>query len=139
MAKLLQELVLPDDLDAEERLESLTDAIVSCAQAAFPPRNKQHKDGWSPAVRETTIALEKIKLIKRHVFGHKGYSKWTPASFGKGMHEVLRCWRRDVKRLHGDRPEDEIPDLGLPFPLESWRLRTLPETAEIIETVYVGP
>ena len=62
IAQLLQDLVLPDDLDA--RLEFLTDSIVRCAQLAFPPKNKQRKDGWSPTVREITIALEKIKLFK---------------------------------------------------------------------------
>ena len=95
-------------LDPEARLETLTDGIVRCAQLAFPPKVRQEKDGWSPTTRLINIALDKIKLIRRHVHGYKGYRRWTELTVHKGLREVLR-WDRNLKRLSKGH-EDEDPE-----------------------------
>lgn len=87
---------------------------------ALPPaspkeQTAQGQAGRSPAVREINTALNKIELIKQHIFGHEGYSKWTAGTYGKGLREVLRCWTRDLRHLNCSA--DDVPDLGLPYTL----------------------
>jgi hypothetical protein len=138
LSELLREVPIPTDLNPEVRLETLTEAIVLCTQEAFPPRARTQKDGWSPAVREITIALQKILLLKRHSFGHQGYRLWTPLITAKGLREVLRGWTNDLKKLRAGHEEDQPSSVVLPYPLEAWSGRSLQHIRDTCEKAYIA-
>ena len=86
---LLDDIDLSPHLDPGSRLLHIEQTIVTCAHKVFKPKPRRSKGRWSHRIRAHPISLQMIVRIKRHVYGHHHYSKWTEHNFGKGLRTIL--------------------------------------------------
>jgi hypothetical protein len=135
---LLEILRLPEGT-AEYRLETINALVVKTVAKVFKGGGgPSTKDGWSPATRCRTIALEHIKLIMRHTRGSRKYSKWTVDTYEMGRRRVLAAWRKAVREL-AEEPGD-IYDLLNPehchYGYDYWVHKDLPTMEKLAEKAF---
>ena len=141
---LLDDIDLSPHLDPGVRLLHIEQAIVTCAHQVFRPRPRSSKEGWSPRIRAHIISLQMIVRIKRHVYGHHHYSKWTEQTFSKGLRAILKSWRAALADLAdtGDpdaKPFPPILDLAnFGFLEETWHDRSLPEIRQVVIPAFLA-
>jgi hypothetical protein len=93
----------PTSTDPGIALEQLSQASAQITQALnHPPVHNPHhstKNGWSPETQALTHDLVHIILIKRHITGANGYTKWTPMTYRNGLKTIRKRWRRRLRDL----------------------------------------
>ena len=86
------------------------------------------------------IARKTLILIKRHVEGHKGYSKWKDGQHFARLNKILTQWKRDIKQVSKTPTQyDELLSI-LPQGPDYWRDMSIPDlsTALALALAMVG-
>ena len=85
-----------------------------------------------------------IVRIKKHVFGHHHYTKWTELTFRKGLHNILKAWRAALAD-HQDPGDPEAKPYpthlnlsDFPFREETWHDRPLEAIRYVVVPAFLA-
>ena len=85
-----------------------------------------------------------IVRIKRHVYGHQNYSKWTQHTITKGLRANLKSWRDALADLAdtGDLDANPFPPIldlaNFGSQEETWHNRTIPEIRQVVIPAFLA-